>query len=247
MSAKKQRRKRDPDATRVAILEAAKTILAKDGAEGLSVSSVAKLAGVNRGTAYQHFQVKEDLVRATLDWVSHQLLDAVFEGGDLGGEPPEGALRPDLAHLPEVINGMAEFNLRIAEYAIDNPDIGRIWLYDVLSREKPQEDVFYKRFAEALQGLADSDASLDDMDVEVLAVLMLTGYFLWPVWVRAHARGKKARKEMAARFAAEVLRLSMHGVLRADSHALMQAYLKSNLGKGKEKDKGKGKGKGKKR
>ncbi len=231
MAAKQQRRKRDPDATRTAILEAARTILAKDGAEGLSVSSVAKLAGVNRGTAYQHFQVKEDLIRATLDWVSHQLLDAVFEGGDLDGEPPEGLLLPDLEHLPEIINGMVEFNLRLAEYAIENPDIGRIWLYDVLSREDPKEDVFYKRFAQALQTLADSDASLDDMDVEVLAVLMLTGYFLWPVWVRAHARSKKARRQMAERFAGEVMRLSMHGVLRADSHALMKAYLKSNLNK----------------
>ena len=159
----------------------------------------------------------------------HQLLEAVFEGGDQGGEPPEGLLRPDLKHLPEVINRMAAFNLRLAEYAIENPDIGRIWLYDVLSRENPGDDVFYKRFVQALQTLADSDASLDDLDIEVLAVLMLTGYFLWPVWVRAHARGKKARKRMAERFAAEVLRLSMHGVLRADSHAPLKAYLKRNL------------------
>ena len=226
---KQERRKRDPESTRIAILEAAKTILARDGAEGLSVSGVAKLAGVNRGTAYQHFQVKEDLVRDTLDWVSHQLLEAVFEGGDQGGKAPEGQLRPGLEHLPEIINRMAAFNLRLAEYAIENPDIGRIWLYDVLSRENPGDDVFYKRFVQALQTLADSDASLDDLDIEVLAVLMLTGYFLWPVWVRAHARGKKARKQMAERFAAEVLRLSMHGVLRADSHALLKAYLKRNL------------------
>ncbi len=229
-AAKKEiRRKRDPESTRIAILEAAKTILAQDGAEGLSVSSVAKLAGVNRGTAYQHFEVKEDLVRATLDWVSHQLLDAVFEGGDLDGEPPEGLPTPDLEHLPEVINGMAEFNLRVAEYAIDNPDIGRIWLYDVLSRSDPKEDVFYKRFAQALQNLADTDASHEDMDVEVLSVVMLTGYFLWPVWVRSHARSKKARKKMAVRFAREVMRLAMHGILHADSHAILDAYLKENL------------------
>jgi AcrR family transcriptional regulator len=225
----KPRRTRDPESTRAAILEAAKTILARDGAEGLSVSSVAKLAGVNRGTAYQHFQVKEDLIRATLDWVSHQLLDAVFEGGDLGGEAPADLVRPDREHLPEVINSMAEFNLRLAEYAIDNPDIGRIWLYDVLSRENPKDDVFYKRFAQALQTLAESDASEDDMDVEVLSVVMLTGYFLWPVWARAHARGKKARKQMAVRFARELMRLSMDGVLHADSHALLKAYLKKNL------------------
>ena len=226
---KGQRRKRDPESTRIAILEAAKTVLARDGAEGLSVSSVAKLAGVNRGTAYQHFQVKEDLVRATLDWVSHQLLEAVFQGGDQGGEVPEDLPAPDLAHLPDVINGMAEFNLRLAEYAIGNPDIGRIWLFDVLSRENPKEDVFYKRFALALQNLAENDASEEDMDVEVLAVVMLTGYFLWPVWVRAHARSKKARRQMAERYAREMLRLSMHGVLKADSHSILKAYLKKNL------------------
>ena len=222
------RRKRDPESTRLSILEAAKTILARDGAEGLSVSSVAQLAKVNRGTAYQHFEAKEDLVRATLDLVSHQLLEAVFEGGDLGGEPPEDILAPDLEHLPEVINGMAAFNLRLASYAIENPDIGRIWLHDVLSRDDPRDDVFYKRFERALQALALSDASHDDMDTEALSVLMLTGYFLWPVWVRAHAKSKKARKVMAQRYAAEVLRLSMHGVLRADSHSILNAYLKSN-------------------
>ena len=222
------RRKRDPESTRLSILEAAKTILARDGAEGLSVSSVAQLAKVNRGTAYQHFEAKEDLVRATLDLVSHQLLEAVFEGGDLGGEPPEDILAPDLQHLPEVINGMAAFNLRLASYAIENPDIGRIWLHDVLSRDDPRDDVFYKRFERALQALALSDASRDDMDTEALSVLMLTGYFLWPVWVRAHAKSKKARKVMAQRYAAEVLRLSMHGVLRADSHSILNAYLKSN-------------------
>jgi len=225
----KPRRKRNPESTRSSILEAAKTILAQDGAEGLSVSSVAKLAGVNRGTAYQHFQVKEELVRATLDWVSHQLLDAVFEGGDLDGERPEGLPQPDLEHLPDVINGMAEFNLRLAEYAIENPDIGRIWLYDVLSRKNPKEDVFYKRFEQALEGLAASDASEGNLDVQALSIIMLTGYFLWPVWVRSHAKTRKARKLMAQRYAGEVMRLSMHGVLRTDSHAILNAYLKKNM------------------
>jgi AcrR family transcriptional regulator len=224
----RQRRKRDPESTRISILEAAKTILAQDGAEGLSVSSVAQLAGVNRGTAYQHFQVKEDLVRATLDWVSHQLLDAVFEGWDTQGERPEGFPEPDLEHLPDVIDSMSSFNLRLAEYAIDNPDIGRIWLYDVLSRKNPKDDVFYKRFELALKEMAMSDATKDDMDTEVLAVLMLTGYFLWPVWVRSHASSKRERKVMAQRFANEVMRLSMHGVFSVDLNAHLPAHPKRN-------------------
>src|SRR3546814_2132179 len=62
----------------MAILEAAGTLLAKDGPEGLSVSQVAQLAKVNRGTAYQHFQTREQLVEATTGWVSEQLCQAVF-------------------------------------------------------------------------------------------------------------------------------------------------------------------------
>src|SRR6516225_9037523 len=114
------RRKRDPDSTRTSILEAAKTILARDGAEGLSVSSVAQLAKVNRGTAYQHFEAKEDLIRATLDMVSQQLVDAVF-ADDSEGESED--MVPDLKRMPQVINSMAAFNLRLANYAVDNPEI----------------------------------------------------------------------------------------------------------------------------
>ena len=45
----------DPESTHREILQAALEVLAKDGPESLSVSEVARRAGVNRGTAYQHF------------------------------------------------------------------------------------------------------------------------------------------------------------------------------------------------
>jgi AcrR family transcriptional regulator len=224
-TAPRPRRKRDPVSTRIAILEAAQTILARDGAEAMSVSRVANLAGVNRGTAYQHFQVKEELIAATLEWVSQQLLEAVFEQPDVEGEDAGEHLDPDQEHLPEVIRAMGRFTIRLAEYAVENPDIGRIWLYDVLAKKNPKEDVFFKRFEQAIEDLAASDASEDGVDSEALAVLMLTGYFMWPVWVRAHAGSKKQRREMARRFSREVLRLSMHGVLHADTHLEMENFL----------------------
>lgn len=199
----RQRRKRDPESTRIAILEAAKTILAQDGAESMSVSRVANLAGVNRGTAYQHFQVKEDLIAATLEWVSYQLLEAVFEEPEVDAAESEEHLDPDQAHLPEVIERMGRFTIRLAEYAVENPDIGRIWLYDVLAKKNPREDVFYKRFEQAIQTLADSDASEEGMDVEALSVLMLTGYFLWPVWVRSHASTKNSARRWRGVFPAK--------------------------------------------
>ena len=99
----------------------------------------------------------------------------------------------------------------------------------MLSRENPKEDVFYKRFELALADFSESEASERGIDVEALAVLMLTGYFLWPVWVRAHAKSKIARKKMARRYAGEVLRVSMHGVVHADGHAILNTYLKRNF------------------
>src|ERR1700722_18596948 len=75
---KRERRARNPNRTREAILEAAREVLAQDGKEGLSVWQVARRAGVNRGTAYQHFQSREQLMEATAEWVSNKLFYAVY-------------------------------------------------------------------------------------------------------------------------------------------------------------------------
>ncbi|MCG8312656.1 MAG: TetR/AcrR family transcriptional regulator [Pseudomonadales bacterium] len=206
----RERRKRDPEGTRSAILDAAQTILAEDGAEALSVSRVANLAGVNRGTAYQHFLAKEDLIQATMERVSEQLLIAVFEGVE-DNQEAMGDLSPEIKHLPGVIQRMAGFTMRMALYTVENPDISRVWLYDLLSKKNPKEDVFYKRFFQAIEILANSEVAEPDIDPEALSVLMLSGFFLWPVWVHSHAKTKKKRLEMAQRFGNEVLRLTLHG------------------------------------
>lgn len=220
----RERRRRDPEGTRTAILDAAQSVLAQDGAEALSVSRVANLAGVNRGTAYQHFLAKEDLIEATMDRVSHQLLEAVFEESDIEDidKPFEVDLEPDLQHLPDVIKRMAGFTMRMAEYTVDNPELSRVWLFDVLSKKNPKEDVFYKRFLQAIDLLAGSDVSEPDIDIEALAVLMLSGFFLWPVWVDSHAKTKKMRKQMAQRFGNEVLRLTLNGFLSLDSREALK-------------------------
>lgn len=218
----RERRKRDPEGTRAVILDAAQSILAQDGAEALSVSRVANLAGVNRGTAYQHFLAKEDLIQATMERVSHQLLEAVFEQTESTASPEDESLDADLQHLPAVIKRMAGFTMRMAEYTVENPDISRIWLFDVLSKKNPTEDVFYKRFLEAIERLASSEVSEPNIDIEALAVLMLSGFFLWPVWVDSHAKTKKMRKDMAQRFGNEVLRLTLHGFLSLNSREVLK-------------------------
>ena len=98
-----KRRARDPQATRADILEAALSLLAKDGPEAISLSAVAVLAGVNRGTAYQHFETRERLIEETIAYVSDKLYRAVLEGiayalhhnietGTLDGHPLDEAI-----------------------------------------------------------------------------------------------------------------------------------------------------------
>jgi len=212
----KPKKRRNPDATREAILTAARTVLAQDGPDGLSVLRVAHLAGINRGTAYQHFPNREDLVKATAESVSTQLSNAVF--GELGKEEDS----PDIheASIFEVINHLVEF-------AVENPELGRIWLFEVLASKRPADDPFFKRFKSGFERLADSEQSQDDIDVEALSVLMLAGYFLWPVWVGSHARSKKDRKAMAKRMSREVLRLSQHGVFRPGFFPEVEELLES--------------------
>lgn len=208
------RRRRNPEATREDIIAAARTVLASDGPDGLSLSKVAHLAGVNRGTAYQHFETREDLIAATVEWVSQHLAENVL--GRVNGE--EFPVNANQSAVYKAISSLAEF-------AVENPELGRIWLFEMLSCEDPDEDVFFRHFKESAQAMADSEFSEPGIDAEALSVLMLAGYFLWPVWVRAKARSKKERQEMGRRMSREVLRLSLHGTMRAEAFPELQELL----------------------
>jgi AcrR family transcriptional regulator len=207
-------RKRDPQGTREAILEAAREVLAQDGKEGLSVAQVAQLAGVNRGTAYQHFQTRDQLIEATAAWVSDKLYEAVFGEQGIGENEPA-----------ENIN-IESVNEHLTEFAMENPALGRVWLFEVLSSRRPASDLFWRQYESKLEEFAKTEFAQPNIDVEVLAVLILAGSFIWPVWARSHARTAKERQRMARRFSREILRLCMHGSLRPEKYAELDARLR---------------------
>ncbi len=204
MSVSKQPRARDPAETREEILKAARTLLAKDGPEGISLSEVAHLAGVNRGTAYQHFQTREKLIEATAGWVSDKLFRAMFGDPDTIGER-----RLELVDPADIMG-------RLANFAIDNPELGRIWLVQVLSSPDPTADPFWREFAGSLDRFVESELARPGVDAEVLSVLTLAGAFLWPVWARSHAKSEDERRALADRFVHELMRFSMYGSLQGE-------------------------------
>jgi AcrR family transcriptional regulator len=206
MAAGARRRPRDPEATREVILEAARTLLAKDGPEGISLSEVAHLAGVNRGTAYQHFETREKLIQATTEWVSDKLFRAAF------GDPATIGER----RIDEV--DIADMTDRLSDFAMENPELCRVWLLQLLASPDPAADPFWREYLGSLERWAKSDLAVPGIDAEVLSVMNLAGIFLWPIWARSHAEDAAARSRLARRFAKEVLRLSMYGSLRPDAY-----------------------------
>lgn len=211
MAEKRTRKKRNPQRTREAILDAAREVLAQDGKEGLSVAQVAQRAGVNRGTAYQHFQTREQLIEATAAWVSDNLHRAVF------GDPLVASDQP-----AETIN-IESVNQHLAEFAMENPEIGRVWLFEVLSSRRPANDLFWRQYESKFEQFAKTEFAQPGIDVEVLSVLILAGSFIWPVWARAHTRTAGERQQMSARFSREILRLCLHGTLRPEKYADLDA------------------------
>jgi AcrR family transcriptional regulator len=204
---------RNPTATREAILEAAREILAQDGKEGLSVSQVASRAGVNRGTAYQHFPTRERLIEATTEWVSEKMFHAVY-----GNLPSVAGRTADSGAIIRVTEHLADF-------AMENPELSRAWLFELLSSQRPASDRFWREYESSFEELAKTDHARPDIDTEVVAVLMLGGMFLWPVWARAHARNAKGRQEMAKRLAREVIRLSMYGTLSPEKFPELETFV----------------------
>jgi len=73
--------------TRAALLEAAARGLSRHGYGNLVLEDVAREAGYTRGALYHQFAGKEDLVRATLDWVDATWRDEVGALVDEQTEP----------------------------------------------------------------------------------------------------------------------------------------------------------------
>ena len=178
------------------------------------MSQVAQLAGVNRGTAYQHFQTREQLLAATVAWVSEQLCHAVFGASALSASQPFEDVDP---------KGVAE---HLIEFAMENPELGRIWLFQMLNSSRPSSDPFWKLYKLRFDQFAKSDSAQSGIDAEVHSVLMLVGAFLWPVWAVAHSRTPKERQRMAKRYSYEMLRLSLYGTMRPEKYPELDAKMR---------------------
>lgn len=186
-------RVRDPDATHELILAAAQAMMAEQGPGGLTVSDVARRAGVNRGTAYQHFPTRERLVAAVLERIGRgtkELLDATAP-----------------ATLDERIDATVE-------HFVGNPELVRLSLFRMLGGIPHPSAELWHGYVERVRALAASTAAQPDADGDMLAVILLGATMLWSLRVQSGGASRAA----TPRYLRELKRLMLYGLIRPEEH-----------------------------
>ena len=111
---------------RVQILTGAATVFAADGYEGASMARIAAVAGVSKGTLYNHFDSKAALFTAYVGEKCQQTLARVFDGANHDGDPAD-VLRGIGKRMVQMMLsdvGLAIYRVVIAE-ATKFPDLAR--------------------------------------------------------------------------------------------------------------------------
>jgi AcrR family transcriptional regulator len=103
----------DAVANRRRVVEAARRIIARDGAEALRMDAVAAEAGVGKGTVFRRFGDRAGLVRALLDETTSELQDAF-----LHGPPPLGPGAPPDERLEAFAVAVAHHNAEVLPIAL---------------------------------------------------------------------------------------------------------------------------------
>lgn len=95
----KQRREREREKRRLAILDAARTVLFRDGMTAVSMNKIAEAAEVSVGTLYLYFDSKEELFAALQEEGLDLLGELIQRAASRDEPPPERLRRMALAYL----------------------------------------------------------------------------------------------------------------------------------------------------
>jgi len=182
----------DAKASRKALVAAARGLFAERGPDALTIVEVAKTAGLNRSTAYQHFRSREELTQAVAGEFATELRELLAE--------------------PRSFAAQIDF---FVHYFQEHPDIARLWMFHLLAgQSRPREG--WGDYIESLRQVAKSPQSLPGIDTEMLGIIGLTSALVWSVMSRQHAGGEKAASAETDRFAAELSRLFLAGTRKPE-------------------------------
>ena len=193
----------DAQASREALLAAARQIVAEGGMDALTVVAVAKRAGLNRSTAYQHFRTRDELVRAVSREFVAELRRALSE--------------------PRSFGEQVDF---FVHYFREHPHIARIWMFRLLAGQGGGRLPGWDDYVNGLERLAKSGKSQDGIDAEMLGVIGMTSALVWSLMAGQHDADPQAADDETRRFAQELKRLLLFGALRPEAWPEVVAELR---------------------
>ncbi|HLY54972.1 MAG TPA: TetR/AcrR family transcriptional regulator [Stellaceae bacterium] len=212
-----ERRERDPDRTRLALVEAALKLMASDESGQFSVSQVARLAKVNRGTAYFHFASREELVKAAILHASDMISAKLYT------DVSDGPARPSF--MGERVAKVDEMAL----FLIQNPQLSRVWLFEVLTKQGGFNDPLTQIVRDSIERAAHSELGQPDVDVDIVTLMTFGAYFLWPLMLKGRGLSPDEQMTMAKRIVTELYRMSLYGSIRPENAPELVATVRKRL------------------
>ena len=183
----------DAVSSRKALLDAAKELFAERGPEALTLSAVARRAGLNRSTAYQHFRDRSAILAAVSGSFAREVRE-IFE-------------------QPRSFGDQIDF---FVHYFRERPDIVRLWMFQLLGEPGGARAPGWDGYVASLEHLAKSPKSQDGIDAEMLGVIGLASALVWSLMAQQRSSDEEEAQAETRRFAAELKRLFLFGALRPE-------------------------------
>lgn len=189
-----QRRNKGFDDTHQQMIETAVRLIAEKGIDALSIASLTRAMGINRTTAYYHFETREALLEAVKVWSLEQLTKGLS------------------LSLPQ--QERVDF---VTRFVLENPDLIKLWINDFISvgdiRERyPLWDTLVKGTAAAFANRLPEEK----VDAEVYCVLLLASAFIGPLVFKNSVAPECDIDTVVKRFRHEHQRLLKHDALLVD-------------------------------
>ena len=183
----------DAKQSRKTLLAAACELFAERGPESLTVVEVAKRAGLNRSTAYQHFRSRDELAGAVAGIFAGEVRGLLAESRSFGEQ--------------------VDFFI---QYFQDRPDIARLWMFQLLN-EQGTSAVGWDDYVASMARLAESPKSQSGIDAEMLGLIGMASALVWSLMSRQRSSDETQAHEQTERFARELKRFFLYGALRPEA------------------------------
>jgi len=154
----------EPDARRLSLIEATARVLARDGATGASVRTIAVEAGVSPGLVNHYFAGIEALIAATYSSVGDQVSKALSAAVAAAGSDPHARLKAYVT---------ASFAPPIADRALLATWIA-FWTLTTKPQIAERHDAIYAQYRDELEGLlADCGIAAAERRLTAIAITAL--------------------------------------------------------------------------